>query len=136
MPVNPKRIASIEEQPSRLALLGGTEQIPATILPKTSATNPNPLSFITYRVKQPTPGTPVQGPNMKIPNGYDVVVRAFHTNLGIIYIGNSQANAVKSNQNTFPLYADQDIKLSLQNANAIWFDADNAGEGIAIISEQ
>lgn len=137
MPLNRRRIATEEESAKRQLALGGTPSPSLPLAgPKTPDRNPTPLSFITANVLQPSPGNPVQFPQIVIPYGYSLLIKAMHSNKGNVYLGNSQTNAKVSVGNAFPLLADQAWNISIQNANAVWFDTDNAGEGVSLAVEQ
>ncbi len=134
--INPKRIAREEQSIDRQALLGGT---PSPSLPYSGPFAPqrkNALSFVTYQVSQPSPGNPVQLPNVVVPDGFTLVIRAYHTNKGIVYIGNTQTNAKAATGVCARIYADGIWTISIQNANAAWIDTDYAGEGVEVACEQ
>lgn len=81
-----------------------------------------------------TPGTAEQLPSMDVPAGYKLVVEALPTNAGNIFLGNSQANA-ESTSKRVTKKPDTHISLQVDNANKVWVDAANAGEGVQFFVE-
>jgi hypothetical protein len=56
-----------------------------------------------------------------------IVIRADPTNVGLIYIGNSTVNAPTG----YWLSPGDAIAFAIGNANLVWVDADNAGDGVS-----
>lgn len=76
-----------------------------------------------------TPGTAEQLDALAIPDGFELVVRALQGNDGNIFLGNSQANAQDANKRlTFT--PGNGPTLRVRNANQVWVDAAQAGEGV------
>lgn len=75
------------------------------------------------------PGTAVRLPPHEIADGHPIVVRAIPTNLGNVYVGKSKTKAEDALTN-IPLDANEAVKLDVKNANAVWINADVAGEGV------
>lgn len=80
------------------------------------------------------PGTAVQLQNQAIPNCFDVWVAALDDNTGNIYFGNSAADAQNHTKANI-LSAGAFRRLAVTNVNAIWIDADVAGEGVQWLVE-
>lgn len=96
----------------------------------------NRLAFTAQVINAPTTGTFL--PNIPIPNGFALVVRATIGNTGLIYIANSVANATYSSipGNRVTLNAGDVAKLFISNANLVAVAASAAGNSLDIIVEQ
>ena len=94
----------------------------------------NRTSFVTGQKDVTTAGTAEQLPDVEIPNGFAVVIKAKSTNTGRIYIGNSKANA-EDHSVAFSLGANEWVELKITNLNLVWIDADVDGEGVEYIVE-
>ena len=66
-------------------------------------------------------GTRVQLPANSIRT---ITIKAKSTNIGIIYVGSSDASA----SNGFPLAAGDTISLDLANSDLVWIDSNVSGE--------
>ena len=95
----------------------------------------NKATFITLQKDVAAAGIAEQLPDVQVPDGYDLVVKAKVGNEGNIYVGNSKENA-EDHTVTFSLAAKESVTLAVINANVVWIDADNNGEGIEGIVEQ
>lgn len=82
----------------------------------------------------PTPGTAVQCPNIPVPEGFDLVVKAKDGNTDLVYISDSKAGA-ENHATAFPLKASNALELGIPNANILWVDAIVANEGLDFIVE-
>jgi hypothetical protein len=90
---------------------------------------PNRASFVTAQVPVPTHGNAVQFASQAIPDGFSIAVKAFDTNTGNIYIGNSEANA-ENHAVAAILAAGQSLLYFIDNADLIWIDSDVDDEGV------
>jgi hypothetical protein len=91
---------------------------------------PNQPTFAVNQQVVPTPGTAVQLQTQAVPNGFTIFVRAKVGNTGTIWVGPDAATA-QNHALATPLEAGAFLTLALTNVNAIWIDADNAGEGVS-----
>lgn len=98
------------------------------------APTPNRTSFEDNQKTVAVPGTAVQLQAQAIPDGFTVFVAALDDNTGNIYFGNSAADA-QTHTKANVLTAGAFRTLALQNVNAIWIDADVAGEGVQWLVE-
>lgn len=73
-------------------------------------------------------GTAVNFSSVVIPPDFDVVISPLNTNTGVIYLGNSKANA-EAAAVRLPLTVGQSAHLKITNLNLVWIDAQFAGEG-------
>ena len=96
---------------------------------------PNPFTTITQQKVVPTAGTAIQLPYVEIPRGCEIVIKALATNTGVIYVGNSKANA-EDHTMSFPLTAGESIEYKIQNLNEKWIDSAVDGEGVVWSVEQ
>jgi hypothetical protein len=78
-----------------------------------------------------TAGTPVQLPDLEIPDGYAVTVIAKTGNSGYIYLGKSQADCANSVLRFDGLSAGLAHSLKVKNLKEIWVDANVDGEGVS-----
>ncbi len=72
-------------------------------------------------------GIAEQLPDIQVPEGFEAVITAKHTNTGRVYIGGTKAEA---EAHTFSLAANDAFSEYVTNLNAIWIDVDNDGEGV------
>ena len=74
-------------------------------------------------------GTAEQLPDVTVPNGFSLVVRAKPGNTGNVFYGNSKANAEDVTKRlTFS--AGNGVTLRVTNTNLVWVDAALPGEGV------
>ena len=78
-----------------------------------------------------TAGTPVQLPDLEIPDGYPVTVIAKTGNTGYIYLGKSEAECGNSVLRFDGLSAGLAHSLKIKNLKEIWVDASVDGEGVS-----
>jgi hypothetical protein len=91
--------------------------------------------FLVRRVRVVTVGTPVQGPDIAIPKGYDVVIRMRrHAGTPNGYVSGS-AGAVRSTESRVELRDNDSITVRLSNMKEAWFDADTATTDFEMIVE-
>lgn len=75
------------------------------------------------------PGTAEQLPNLPVPGGFSLVVRALPGNTGDIYLGRTKALAEDADERiTFS--RGNGLTLQIHNAYRVWVDAALAGEGV------
>lgn len=81
-----------------------------------------------------TAGTAVQlngGTSLPIPDGASVAVRANSDNTGPVYVGDSTVDAATGFEKT----PGDGVAVNVTDVNAIWIDADNAGDGVTWLVE-
>jgi len=97
----------------------------------------NPKHIRAGRVLSVVAGTAVQFPDVVVPYDFDVNLKALSTNGGIVYIGNSKPEAENPSRTTsFPMEANDELKLEIGNLNQLWIDAAVAPDGLYWIVEQ
>ena len=87
----------------------------------------NRSTGIMFQVKVVTPGTPVQLPNILIPAGFSLTLSPLPENKGLVY---PQYIPTATTTDRMPLDSGQPEAFPVKNANIIYLDADNAGDGI------
>ncbi len=94
---------------------------------KEEAKNPALLSVGKKRV--PTPGTAEKLPDMAIPEGMKVVIKAIRGNTNDIYLATSPSEAVDHSV-AFILDGNEEREIEIDNLGRFWIDADTANDGI------
>lgn len=102
---------------------------------QTTVVTPNQPSFRIEVINVPAAGTPVQLPDISIPDNIDVVIKA-KTNNGNkrIYLANSSANCADPTKR-IELRAGESIGLAIVNSNLIYIDASANNVAIELIAE-
>jgi len=75
------------------------------------------------------PGTALQLPDLKIPDGFELVVRALPNNTGDIYLGKTKAKA-ESATDRLAYSKGNGLTLKVKNANQVWVDVAVGDEGV------
>jgi diacylglycerol kinase family enzyme len=102
---------------------------------QTTVITPNQNNFRIEVIAVPVGGTPVQLPDIPVPDGVDTVIKAKTTNKSkIIYIANSIANCAIITKRA-ELRAGEAIGLSITNTNLIYIDASANDAEIELILE-
>ena len=96
--------------------------------------NLNRSDFNTGQTLVPVPGTAVQLPNIPIPDGFTLVIKALPGNAGRVHIGHDAATA-QVPANAYSLGPNEHAELNLTNANLVWLDAAVVNDGVEILVE-
>jgi hypothetical protein len=98
---------------------------------------PNEAAVTMQTVTVAVAGTPVQGPNLTIPDGFGVVIKNRSTQAGSpqAYVSDSAVNAVLS-ANRFEMLKGESIEYKITNMNLLFFDTDTNGTIIDLTAEQ
>lgn len=107
-------------------------------LPVTGGGNvpvPNRNAWAHGQQRCAVPGTAVQLPNVPVPDGFALAIRAIPGNTDNIFLGNSQANA-QNPALRLTFARGTGPSLYITNANLVWLDAVVVGEGIDYWVEQ
>lgn len=96
----------------------------------------NRTSGKTVQVYVPTSGTAVQLPNLAIPDGFALVVKARKSNVGNIALGFTAGDANHTGKNYYTLVPGEAVSYNVQNANAIYIDAFVGNDGVELTAEQ
>ncbi len=127
---------STSSAPSTGQILMATSPTSATWQNLQSLSTQNRSSFTAQIVNAPTSGAFL--PNISVPDGFSLIVRATITNSGQIYIGNSVSNVTSStipgNRNI--LNAGDVAKLYISNANLVAIASPSSGNTVEILVEQ
>lgn len=81
-----------------------------------------------------TAGTGEMLPDLDIPNGMMLVVRAHPDNAGSVYLSHNKIGA-ESASNRITIAAGQGINLYLTNANLVWWNASQAAQKVEVYVE-
>jgi hypothetical protein len=95
----------------------------------------NPPEIAAWTVYAPVVGTAIQLPDRRVPYDMNLVIKAIPTNLGLIYVGNSRADATNLNS-SYWLIGNEAIEYKILNAKQLWISATRAGEGVICTVEQ
>jgi hypothetical protein len=94
-----------------------------------------PAPVLIHRVTVTTLGTPVQGPDVEVPPGYDTVVRQRrHSGTVNGYVAFSDADTGNDTRRTV-LRDNDSISFRLRNLRWLWFDSDTSATNFEIIVE-
>ena len=96
----------------------------------------NKSALVIGQVIVPVAGTPVQLPDIAIPDGFKVIILADPGNAGFIYLGTSAPQAGDATSYFDRLDAGDSIALQITTLELIWINASVNGEGISYIVEQ
>lgn len=96
----------------------------------------NMPALITGQRNATTAGAAVQLPDIKVPNGFKVIIMAKPSNTGYIYLGNAQVSAEDSSSRFDRLEAGDSIALQITTLKLLWFVSSVDNEGISWIVEQ
>jgi len=96
----------------------------------------NRPALITGQKNVTTAGTAVQLPDIKVPDGFKVIIMAKPSNTEYIYLGTSKVAAEDSSSRFDRLEAGDSIALQITTLKLVWFDASVSGEGISYVVEQ
>lgn len=101
----------------------------------------NPPDITAFRVLTTALDRPVQLPDRAVPYDMHLVIKAVHTNTGVIWVAPNQASAINPNS-TYWLIANEAIEYEIRNADHIWINAPAflglgfAGDGVVCTVEQ
>ena len=83
-----------------------------------------------------TSGTPIQLPDITVPDGFILAIKAKNSNQKKkIYVGNSILNVADATKR-IELVGGEVIGLALTNANLLYIDSDTNGISVELITEQ
>lgn len=96
---------------------------------------PNADGIISGRIPMTIVNTPYRMPDVRIPDDFEVQIKGWPTNAGIIYVGGSEPAAVNINQ-AWPLLANEAIGYRVKNLNQVYVSGTVAGDFAAYTVEQ
>lgn len=98
---------------------------------------PNRPDWTARTVTVVTAGTPVQGPDVSIPNGFSVLIRQRVTQTGSrrLYVARTAANAGIA-ANRFEFSKGDGLRLFITNLNLLFFDTNTDGTIAELVVEQ
>ncbi len=99
----------------------------------------NPLDITAFTAYPPALITPVRLPYREVPWDKELVIKALHTNTGVILVAPSQA-AARNINSSYWLIANEAIEYRIKNADHIWIGLHPAlgfaGDGVVCTVEQ
>lgn len=103
----------------------------------TAAPTPNRAAWTARTAEVVTAGTPVQGPDVAVPNGFSVAIifRATQAGSPKGYMADSGANTALSASRTEMNKGDVRV-LFVTNLNLLFFDTDTSGAVFDLVLEQ
>lgn len=82
-----------------------------------------------------TSGTPVQGSDINVPKGVELLVLAHPDNTGRISLAESSADALNTGSTSMLLEAGQSVSLLVRNHSNLWFDSTVSGDTVRLFHE-
>lgn len=76
-----------------------------------------------------------QLPDMDIPDGFQLLVKAWPLNAGLIYVGEDQSAATNPNR-IFALNRSETVGIAIVSGNVAWVSATVAGDSVCLICEK
>lgn len=107
------------------ALIEETQRLRAEVASIQDARAENLDSFEVVAVTVSTAGTPQQGPDLRVPPGFAVVVKHRTGSGGTMFVANSSPAATNANSR-IELTEGTSVSLRVKNMNAVWVNADAA----------
>ena len=83
-----------------------------------------------------TAGVPVQGTDVLVPAGTDVVILAHPSNTGTISVAESSTNALNTGTTSMLLEAGQSLAVQVRNFSALWFDSTVSSDKVRLFTEK
>jgi len=119
-----------------IALLQEQKAYLAEIAAKEIGILANKPALVMGQVNVTVAGTPVQLPDIVIPDGFKAIILAKPGNTGFIYLGTSQVQAQDATSYFDRLGAADSITFQITNLELLWINANIAGDGITYSVEQ
>lgn len=111
------------------------ELIRVTVEPPRRRPGENVDEWSVRRVRVVTAGTPVQGPDFVIPDGFVCAIRQRrHTGTPIGYIGPSSGSTLGTDTRV-ELRDAESVSLNISNMKKVWFNADTANTDFEMMVE-
>lgn len=117
------------------SLLATLNQAIAGIMPGGLPGIENPSEITAFRVIPVAANTATRLPGRRIPPGMELVIKAMHTNGGLIYTAGSQAGATNPNS-AYTLVANEAVEYKVSTSHNIWISSTAVGEGVVCTVEQ
>jgi hypothetical protein len=95
----------------------------------------NAPKILCFTIYPPVVGVAEQLQEFYVPYDQQLVIKALPNNVGIIRVGNSQAEAQNPNS-SYPLIANEAIGYKIYKTNQLWLTCTVAGEGAICTVEQ
>jgi len=99
----------------------------------------NPQDITAFRVLTGALTTPVHLPDRVVPYDKELVIKALHTNMGVLLVAPDRASAININS-SYWLIANEAVEYKIKNANHVWIcchpTLGNVGDGVVCTVEQ
>ena len=95
----------------------------------------NTQTMIATRVVIEALNTAIELPDIPVPNGFELQIKGWPTNGGLILVSNSRPGATNLNQ-SWPLLANEAIGYAIQNADELWVSGTAVGDIVVLTVEQ
>jgi hypothetical protein len=96
---------------------------------------PNTSGVVSFRLQCPAAATAYKLPECAIPDGFELAIKGWPANAGLIYVAGAQLEAININQ-VWPLLPNEVIHYKVSNAKSIWVSAVTAGDIVVCTVEQ
>jgi len=96
---------------------------------------PNTSGITSFRLVCAAAATPYELPDCSIPDDFQLLIKGWPTNAGLIYVGGAQLECTNVNQ-VWPLLPNEQVGYKVSNANSIWVSAVVAGDIVVCTVEQ
>lgn len=96
---------------------------------------PNTSGITSFRMVCPAAATAYQLPDCSIPDDFQLLIKGWPTNAGLIWVGGAQLECININQ-VWPILPNEQVGYKVSNANAIWVSAVVAGDIVVCTVEQ
>ena len=96
---------------------------------------PNADGIRSFVVPCPAANTAYRLPECSVPDDMPLVIKAYPTNAGMIFVGESASAAINPNQ-SYPLLPNEAVAYRVKNADAIYISANTAGDSVVCTVEQ
>lgn len=96
---------------------------------------PNTENIEIARIDIGAVNTAYRLPDIDVPDGFTLIIKAWPTNGGIVYVAKSDPDARNINQ-VFPLLPNDVVGVNIKNAKSLYISGTNAGDFATILVEQ
>jgi len=116
-------------------LLSTLNQIVSGVPPGELPSMENLPEIAAFTVVPTAANAAIRLPGRAIPPGMDLVIKAMHTNAGIIYVANSRTEATNPHS-AYTLIANEAVEYKVSTPHHIWISGTVVGEGVVCTVEQ
>lgn len=99
----------------------------------------NPENITAFRVLTTALTIPVHLPDRVVPYGMELVIKALHTNMGVLLVAPDRTSAININS-SYWIIANEAVEYKIRNSNHVWIcchpTLGNVGDGVVCTVEQ